>query len=615
VKRVLAVIVGLALALIGTVAVAAWLSSGTATATATATTVNQANAPTATRGAGSVGLTWAASTLANSAPVGGYRVVRHVGSSTSDLCTVTLPAALTCTDSAPTATAASYGVIATIGANWEGPESSLTPFTYDNVKPVTTANVSPAPNAAGWNKGPTNQVTVSLNASDSGSPNSGVDHVSYTVDAGSAVVVNASTTSFNVSGAGTHTVVYFAVDGAGNSEVSHTLTIKIDPSAPTTTVTRSVAPNGSGWNNTDVTLNFSAVDADASGVKSVTVDSTTTSGSTASKLVSAEGTTTVSYFATDVADNVEGSNTTTVKIDKTSPTGLSITPASSATWRNSGAVLLSASDALSGLASIEFKVDNAPSWTTYTAAFTLADGSHTVDYRATDLAGNTSTAPQATIMVDTVKPASTIANTTSMTWTISATDAAPSSGVSIEYWVDSDAHTTADGTTAVVSVSAGSHTIHWFAKDAAGNVQTEQNLDVNVTAADTSGPATTNLDPADGFDAINNNTNSVNSWVNKACATGKLCLTITDVAGVNASSISYYLRGTSGSNSGKCWTGSAFVTGTTCAVLMSYDSGTGRATSTNIPQSAMLDGAYSITYKAKDSLGNETVTTISLTIN
>lgn len=135
-KRVLAVLVGLVLALVGSVAVAAWLSSGTGIASATATTVDQAHAPVATRVAGTVSLDWDPSTLANGAPVTAYDVFRHDGATSTLVCTAT---STSCVDTAPISTEVGYGVVARIGTSWRGPESDLTLLTYDDVAPVTTA--------------------------------------------------------------------------------------------------------------------------------------------------------------------------------------------------------------------------------------------------------------------------------------------------------------------------------------------------------------------------------------------------------------------------------------------------------------------------------------------
>jgi len=96
-----------------------------------------------------------------------------------------------------------------------------------------------------------------------------------------------------------------------------------------------------------VTVTFTAADggAGATGVDSVTysatgaqsVSSTTTTGSTASVTIGAEGVTTVSRFATDRAGNAESPKTIALKLDKTAPS-IACAPAD-ALWRTlSGSV-------------------------------------------------------------------------------------------------------------------------------------------------------------------------------------------------------------------------------------------------------------------------------------
>lgn len=481
-KRALAVLVGLVLALAGSMAVAAWLSRGTGSASAAATTVDQANAPLANRSADTVSLSWDPSTLANGAPVAGYDVFRHVGAISTLVCTVT---STTCVDTTPVPTEVGYGVVARIGTNWRGPESDLTPFTFDDVAPVTTAEVSPAPNGAGWNR---TTVAVTLTATDSGIA-SGVDQISYTLDGGSPVTTPGATVTFPVSGAGDHPVTFHAVDAAGNVETTNELAVRIDPSAPTTLVTPSPEANGAGWNNTDVTLDFDATDAGPSGVASITVDGVTTSGPSASTVVTDEGTTAVSYFATDVADNVEGTKSTTVRIDKTDPTA-SIDPAGGSSWTSDSTVAITSGDTLSGVASVQYAVDGG-ALQSYVAPVELSDGTRSFRYVVTDFAGNV-TDETASINVDTLAPGSTIASTTHDTWTITATDAAPSSGVTIEYWIDNGTHSTVSDSSATFAVPAGPHTIRWFARDGAGNQQAQQEIAVTVFAfaitSRTSGP-------------------------------------------------------------------------------------------------------------------------------
>ncbi|HEU4942652.1 MAG TPA: hypothetical protein VFT18_05255, partial [Gaiellaceae bacterium] len=86
--------------------------------------------------------------------------------------------------------------------------------------------------------------------------------------------------------------------------------------------------NAAGWNNSDVTVTLTAQDdAAGSGVKSITysatggqpIPSTTVNGSTAGVVISGEGVTTLSFFATDNAGNTSDTGTYTVRLDKTAP--------------------------------------------------------------------------------------------------------------------------------------------------------------------------------------------------------------------------------------------------------------------------------------------------------
>ena len=107
--------------------------------------------------------------------------------------------------------------------------------TTDNTPPGTAANSIPAANAAGWNNGP---VTVMLNASDNDG-GSGVASIAYSINGGAAITVSGATASFTLSSENVNTVAYHATDKAGNAEASRTLSVLIDATAPTGTVTLS----------------------------------------------------------------------------------------------------------------------------------------------------------------------------------------------------------------------------------------------------------------------------------------------------------------------------------------------------------------------------------------
>lgn len=200
----------------------------------------------------------------------------------------------------------------------------------DAIAPTTVATVNPVPNGAGWNM---TSVTVTLTATDNPG-GSGVREIRYALDGGPETVVAAPpaspsfTTSFSLSTEATTTVTYHAVDNAGNVEAVKTLVVKIDKTAPTTTATPSPPPNLAGFNNTNVSVALNAIDLGGSDVKNITfsaagaqpIATTTVPGATALvPIITAEGTTTLTFFAIDNADNPEVAKTLIVKIDRTAP--------------------------------------------------------------------------------------------------------------------------------------------------------------------------------------------------------------------------------------------------------------------------------------------------------
>jgi len=104
--------------------------------------------------------------------------------------------------------------------------------------------------------------------------------------------------------------------------------VAYDSAPPSTTVATDPSPNGAGWYRGPVSLTFTAVDAPASGsgVKEIvvtTIGATTSdrtfAGGSASLVVSAEGITTVRYFARDNNGNQESAHDLVVRIDMTPP--------------------------------------------------------------------------------------------------------------------------------------------------------------------------------------------------------------------------------------------------------------------------------------------------------
>ncbi|MBZ5489495.1 MAG: NF038129 family PEP-CTERM protein [Acidobacteriia bacterium] len=184
--------------------------------------------------------------------------------------------------------------------------------------------------------------------------------------------------------------------------------VAIDGIPPTSTVGLSPLPNTNGWNNSDVTVNFSAIDnSGGSGVRQLNISatgaqpiaSTIIAASSAFATVFTEGITNFSFFATDLASNVEPAHTLTVKLDKTPPsiTGARIPVANLNGWNNTNvAVSFACSDALSGLAS-----DSPPASTVLTSE----GANQQVTGTCQDLAGNVASATAGGINIDKTPPA------------------------------------------------------------------------------------------------------------------------------------------------------------------------------------------------------------------
>ena len=121
--------------------------------------------------------------------------------------------------------------------------------------PVTTATPSGTLGSNGWY---VSDVGISLSAT---STDSGVKETHYQVDGGAVIITTGSAASFTLNTEAKHTVVYYAVDNAGNQEASHSLNVNIDKTAPA--VTASASPAMSTRNNKGVLVTVSGNLSDA----------------------------------------------------------------------------------------------------------------------------------------------------------------------------------------------------------------------------------------------------------------------------------------------------------------------------------------------------------------
>jgi Phosphodiester glycosidase len=140
-----------------------------------------------------------------------------------------------------------------------------------------------------------------------------------------------------------------------------------DLTPPHTTAQVTPPPNQNGWSNTDVQVTLTAQDNPGGIVRQIeyslagaqTAAPEVVSGSTTTINLFNEGVTTISFFATDVAGNVESTESLTVRIDKTRPT-ISGLPTRCSLWPPSQKLVnvatIVAADGLSGLNVPSFQV-------------------------------------------------------------------------------------------------------------------------------------------------------------------------------------------------------------------------------------------------------------------
>jgi len=113
----------------------------------------------------------------------------------------------------------------------------------DMSAPLTQATGSGTAGTNGWYR---SAVQVSLAAADN---LSGVQTTSYKIDGGT---LKTYTAAFSISGNGSHTVNFWSVDKAGNTEVTGSLVVNIDSTLPG--VTCNVSPSSAAKSSNPVTI-------------------------------------------------------------------------------------------------------------------------------------------------------------------------------------------------------------------------------------------------------------------------------------------------------------------------------------------------------------------------
>lgn len=243
--------------------------------------------------------------------------------------------------------------------------------------------------------------------------------VGFAWDLGDGSTATGDTVTHTFAAPGTYAVSLAVTDDRGATR-TETVAVEVAPSeldAPAIDVTLDPA---SGWATDEVAVSIDATDG-GSGVAHLTTSAdgadaqaeSTTAGDHAEVVVDAEGRTTVRAVATDAMGNVSGAELVDVGIDRTGPTTAVRTPGADRPTSRLAVLGGTASDLLSGVASVEvllrradgdtwdgtawvdgdrwLPADGTDAWALVAGLPTgadLPDGQYVVQARATDAAGN-----------------------------------------------------------------------------------------------------------------------------------------------------------------------------------------------------------------------------------
>jgi hypothetical protein len=407
------------------------------------------------------------------------------------------------------------------------PDATTTESTtiQDTLAPVTTATGQNADASAYTSGNWTHQVvTVTLSASDApqlgADTSSGVDHTYYKVDSatsystGTTVTINAPGDHSND---GTHTVTYYSTDKAGNTESTHTFTVKTDTAAPS-----SAATSAQFDNTGTIAVDAHAKDAaPSSGVSSVdlyvkgpgatsfTLAHTNTDGTSSfNYTATVDGSYSFYTIAHDTAGNNETAKTTadtTTLEDTVKPVTTDDVPSSYV--NHNVTVTLSPSDTGgSGVDKTYFTTDGSKPSTSSTVYDSsnkpvLTSDGQTIKYFSTDKAGNEEITHSATAHIDRAAPTTTddvpsayVNHNVTVTLTASDTGG---SGVDKTYFTTdgskpSTSSTAYDPSNKPVLTSDG-QTIKYCSTDKAGNEEAAHSATAHI---DVSAPTTTDNVPS-----------------------------------------------------------------------------------------------------------------------
>jgi X-Pro dipeptidyl-peptidase len=284
-------------------------------------------------------------------------------------------------------------------ASGNAASGSFTVTIEDATNPVSNAVLSGTLNL-GWWRNP----TVTITAVDQAPGLSGIQTIEYRLDGGPWTTYAGP---FQVTGDGARLLEYHATDNAGNAEAVRSLGFNVDGTAPSTSA--SLAPPAQGGYYRTPLVTLASSDGAGSGAAGIqyTVDGSGTRSYNGPFLVAGDGSHTITFRAVDLTGLVETTKTLTFGSDATAPaTKATFSPGPvNGYYGGPTAVTLTGGDfGGSGISSIEYLLDGG-GWTAYSGPVAVSgDGHHSIQFHATDNAGNVESVKTKSFTIDAAGP-------------------------------------------------------------------------------------------------------------------------------------------------------------------------------------------------------------------
>jgi len=304
-------------------------------------------------------------------------------------------------------------------------------------------------------------------------------------------------------GDGKHSIYLWLKDRAGNINAAQRNALLnafwYDGSAPISSVELSGASGANGWYRSGVDVSLSALDPDpGSGVQAIyhQINNQPVQTNT-SFSIPMSGIYTLRYAAVDRAGNQEVTRTLGIRIDNLAPASqaaISGAPAAGGWYLQPVTVDLTATDDLSGVAGIRYRI-NSGAWITGTEIMLDTDGDHRLEFQAVDQAGNVEAAQSLRVPIDQTAPSTAYqpdprAILGDNGWyrsvvTITLVPLDLTSGIANTFYRIDGANW--QTSTQFVLNQEGEHVIEFYSVDVAGNVETPFPVTLKI---DTQAPGT-----------------------------------------------------------------------------------------------------------------------------